>query len=278
MDLNITEECLRCLNTKNWMKLNELLSNEHNCNELATDRMFSIFETNLISEVKRYEKDVDEDLYTVLAQVFSLYANKKILNLSAGCAYELAEYLFEKNPNELYAKVLTDNPSAQKFLKAKREKEKNEIETTKIAAHLNVKVGVSGRLCLSRSIFKSPQEEELYLAAKNRLKDEIIIPNVALSTIINDKVLELLDKKIGSFFYKSTLDLCIINPTTFKPIFFIELDSSYHDDPKQIVKDKMKDNIFEKAGLKLYRLRKRVNKSMEEEFGLFISNNYLENQ
>jgi very-short-patch-repair endonuclease len=60
------------------------------------------------------------------------------------------------------------------------------------------------------------------------------------------------------------------------PIFFIELDSSWHDEPKQVEKDRMKDEIFEKAGMALHRLRKKENKNMEEIFELYIKANYLQ--
>ena len=78
-----------------------------------------------------------------------------------------------------------------------------------------------------------------------------------------------------SFFFKSTLDLCIVDSNTFKPKFFIELDSSWHDKPKQIENDRMKNEIFEKAGMELHRLRKKENKSMDEIFELYIKKNYV---
>ena len=56
------------------------------------------------------------------------------------------------------------------------------------------------------------------------------------------------------------------------PELFIELDSSFHDKPQNAEKDKMKDEIFKKAGLKLHRLRKKENNEMIEIFEIFISN------
>jgi hypothetical protein len=37
----------------------------------------------------------------------------------------------------------------------------------------------------------------------------------------------------------------------------------------------MKDEIFEKAGMELHRLRKKENKSMYEVFELYIRKNYV---
>ncbi len=271
----MTENCLIYLQTKEWLKLNELLSSEDNCKELANDPIFSIFETNLINEVRRYENDGNVNLITVLARIFHLSHNLKILKLSDSCTLELGEYLFEKHPSEQYAKVLTENIEAQNFLKQKSIERTEKIEKTILASNLNVKIGESGELDFSKSIFNSPQEKELYFASKRILKNEIILPNIALSTIINAKIMDLLEPRTKSFFLNSTLDLCIVDEQTFKPKFFIELDSSWHDKPKQIENDRMKNEIFEKAGMVLNRLRKKENKSMDEIFELYIKKNYL---
>ena len=271
----MTEKCLIFLQTKEWLKLNEFLSDEQNCKELATDPIFSIFEINLIEEVKRYENEGDENLSIVLAKVFQLSQNSGILKLSKNCILELATYLFEKYPSEYYAKVLTENTEAKNFLNKKEHERTTKIEKTIFASNLNVKIGTSGELDFSKSIFNSPQEKELYFASKRVLTNEIILPNIALTTIINSKVKEFLIDKTKTFFLYSTLDLCIVDSETFKPKFFIELDSSWHDKPKQIENDIMKDEIFEKAGMKLHRLRKRENKSMEEIFELYIRKNYV---
>jgi len=271
----MTEKCLIYLQNKEWLKLSEFLSDENNCKELANDPIFSIFEMNLINEVKRYENEGNENLSTVLARIFQLNQNSGILKLSEKCIFELATYLFQRHPSEYYARILTENTEAKTFLKEKEQERTKEIEKTILASNLNVKIGASGELDFSKSIFNSPQEKELYFASKKVLTNEIILPNIALTTIINSKVKELLMKKTKTFFLYSTLDLCIVDSETFKPKFFIELDSSWHDKPKQIENDKMKDEIFEKAGMKLHRLRKKENKSMEEIFELYIKNNYV---
>lgn len=273
--MNITENCLKHLQEKNWLELNKLLSNEANCKELASDPIFSIFENNLVIEIERFENENAENLSTVLVRVFQLNQDLKILNLSPNCVIQISEYLFRKHPSEKYAKILTENNDAKKFLENKTKERQQEIEKTIIAANLDIKVGITGELDFSKSIFNSPQEEELFFSAKLFLNDEILLPNVSLSTIINSKIIELLDRQTSTFFYQTTLDLCIVDSKTLKPKFFIELDSSWHDRPKQIDKDKMKDNIFEKAGFKLHRLRKKENKPMKEIFELFIKKYYV---
>jgi hypothetical protein len=129
-------------------------------------------------------------------------------------------------------------------------------------------------LVFAKEIFNSPQEKELFLAAKKVLPNSILLPNIALSTIINVRVCDYLEFKTASYFYKATLDMCIVNPNTFYPELFIELDSSWHEMPKNIENDKMKDEIFKVAGLQLHRLTKKTNKNMTEIFELIINKNY----
>ena len=255
--------------------MNKLLSSERNCSELTSDPIFSIFEENLVLEIERFENENAEDLSTVLARIFQLNQDLKILNLSQTCVIQIVEYLFRKHPSMKYAKILTENENAKEFLERESNERECEIEKTILAANLNIKIGNTGKLDFSKSIFNSPQEEELFFSAKSFLKQEILLPNISLSSIINSKITELLNRQTKTFFYQSTLDLCIVNSKTLKPIFFIELDSSWHDKPNQVSKDKMKDEIFQQAGLELHRLRKKENKPMKEVFELFIKKYYL---
>lgn len=272
--MNITETCLKHLSERKWLELNRLLSDEKNCCELACDPIFSIFEQNLVAEIKRVESESSENLATVLVRIFHLNQDLKILNLSNVCILQITSYLFDKYPSEKYASLLPDYKDAKDFLDRLKNDRQETIDRNILSANLNVKVGSVGKLEFSKSIFNSPQEQELYLSAKSYFTDEIILPNIALSSIIDSKIFQLLDKESIKFFLQSTLDLCIVDHINLVPIFFIELDSSWHDSVNQNNKDNMKNMIFEKAGLKLHRLRKLENKPMQEVFELFIKNYY----
>ncbi|WP_157501263.1 DUF2726 domain-containing protein [Echinicola vietnamensis] len=277
--MNIAEECLKCLQNKNWTQLNTLLSDNQNSLELAESPTFNIFENILVDEIKRYESEVDDgnnELFIVVARIFQIHEHKESsFEMSASGEKKIARYLFDKNPQVNYAEVLTDDIDAQEFLKNHQNKVKSIIDTTRISANLNVKVGEYNDLVFDKEIFNSPQEKELFIAARKVLPDSILLPNTALSTIIDSKICKILDPQTATFFYKSTLDLCIVNSQTFYPELFIELDSSWHDIPKNNQNDIKKDKIFKKAGLKLYRLRKKENKDMAEIFELFINENYV---
>ncbi len=268
--MNITEKCLKCLQIQDWNELNLILSDEKNCLELRDDPIFSIFENNLVEEIKNIDNSKNDSASIVLARIFQLNQKNKTLVLSSSCIKKIAEYLFEKFPSEEYAKHLEGNKKANEYLINKESQIDRVIEKTILSANLDIKIGKNDRLNFSKSIFNSPPEYELYKASLKIFPDKIIYPNVALSTIINFKVNKFLDSKHQTFFLKSTLDLCVVNKETFIPELFIELDSSWHDKPKQIEKDKMKDYIFEMAGLKLIRLRKKQNKKMLEIFELYL--------
>ena len=62
------------------------------------------------------------------------------------------------------------------------------------------------------------------------------------------------------------MDLVVFEPfNQYEPIYFFELDSVWHDEEDAKEKDKMKDNIFSAAGLKLFRIRDKQNQKIDEE-------------
>ncbi len=277
--MNIAEECLKCLQNQDWNKLSKILSDNKNTLNLAESPTFSIFENILIDEIKRYENDSDEDLLIVAARIFQIHRHKDSpFLLSQNALLKVAKYLFDKNPQVIYAEVLADDPEALKFLTDHKKEVQSQIDTNRISANLNIKVGEHGKLVFDKEIFNSPQEKELFLAARKILPNSIVLPNIALSTIIDSKVCEFLDQITTTFFLKSTLDLCVVNSHSYFPELFIELDSSWHDKPRNKENDKKKDKIFKAAGLMLHRLRKKENKDMTEIFELFIKKNYASEQ
>ena len=274
--MNLVEDCLMHLQNGNWMELNRILSDNQNATEIASSSTFMVFENYFIDELKRHETETNEDQLIVASRLFQIHRyENSTFQFSEEALLKLAKYLFEKSPNATYAAYLKDEPDAVEFLERHKKDTQETIDKNRISASLNVKIGNKGQLRFDKEIFNnSPQEKELFYAASKVCPNSILLPNTALSTIINPKVCQFLDNRTTDFFYKSTLDLCIVNSETYMPEFFIELDSSWHDKPRQIEKDKMKDEIFEKAGLTLERLRKIENKEITEIFKLYIKNKY----
>lgn len=274
--MNLVEDCLKHLQSGNWMELNRLLSDNQNATEIANSSTFMVFENYFIDELKRHETETNENQLIVASRLFQIHRHENsTFKFSEEALLKLAKYLFEKSPNATYAAYLKDEPDAIEFLEKHKKDTQETIDKNRISASLNIKIGKKGQLRFDKEIFNdSPQEKELFFAASKVCSNSILLPNTALSTIINPKVCQFLDKRTTDFFYKSTLDLCIVNSETYMPEVFIELDSSWHDKPRQIENDKMKDEIFEKAGLALERLRKIENKEITEIFELYIKNKY----
>lgn len=51
------------------------------------------------------------------------------------------------------------------------------------------------------------------------------------------------------------MDICIVSTANYLPILAYEVDSPYHDNPEQIVRDEKKNEIFKTGGIPLIRLR-----------------------
>lgn len=269
--MSIANECLICLSSQNWSKLNSILSIESNWLELNDDPTFRIFESNLVSEIKKIDKDDTFELpQLVLIRIYQLNKSFKSLNLSKNCFQEIIEYLFNKTPSEEYAKLLPENPKAVEFLKNKQTEIQEIITRTKIASNLNIKIGSTGGLLFSKKITNSKQEDELFEVATEILANKLIYPNIALSLIIDSKILDQLTEEQKHIFFTSSLDLCVVNRETLMPEHFFELDSSWHDKPSQQKKDIIKNELFNMAGLKLVRIRKIDNKSIKTIFKLAL--------
>jgi very-short-patch-repair endonuclease len=74
-----------------------------------------------------------------------------------------------------------------------------------------------------------------------------------------------LTPKEREYFYKSIIDFVVFDQLGgYEPIYFIELDSVWHDLDKIEEKDKTKDRIFSLAGLKLIRIRHMANREIDE--------------
>lgn len=118
------------------------------------------------------------------------------------------------------------------------------------------KLNVDGRCTL----FKSKQEKEFFEGGKDAFPMFIVYPNVALTSIVDfQAVKQGLSQKESDYFFRATVD-CVVfdyNHELYRPKFFVELDSPYHDNSAQIEKDRMKDKILATAGQDLFRIRRR---------------------
>ncbi|MBU0558578.1 MAG: DUF2726 domain-containing protein [Bacteroidetes bacterium] len=118
------------------------------------------------------------------------------------------------------------------------------------------------------SLFKSPLEYDFFCAVKENFPNYHTYPNVALSCIIEyDKIKDELNDKQRDYFLKSIVDCVVYDPDdSYKPKYFFELDSTYHDNEESRIKDSWKDLFFSKAGVKLYRIRAKNKNANKESY------------
>ncbi len=87
-----------------------------------------------------------------------------------------------------------------------------------------------------RTLFKSKQEREFFDAVRDVFPMFTVYPNVALSSIIEFKLVkDNLSSAEKDYFFKSVID-CVVfehHHELYQPKFFYELDSIYHDNPEQ---------------------------------------------
>lgn len=124
-----------------------------------------------------------------------------------------------------------------------------------------------------RTLFKSKQEKEFFDAVREAFPMYIVYPNVALSSIVEyELVKDHLSPNERTFFFKGTVD-CVIfdyHRELYQPKYFFELDSPYHDEPEQKLRDEYKDNIMSAAGQRLFRVRRVDTKQSRGDFILLI--------
>lgn len=107
------------------------------------------------------------------------------------------------------------------------------------------------------SIFRSPQERNFYLAMTDVAPNFIPYPNFAMSAALNFSALEnKISAAAKKFFFNSQFDCVVVDPNNdYRPIHFFELDSKFHDTDEAKNRDRLKDEICAKAGIKLLRIR-----------------------
>lgn len=106
-------------------------------------------------------------------------------------------------------------------------------------------------------LFKSKQEENFYEAVRRVFPTYHPYPNVALSCILDyPAIKDQLSEKARSYFFRGIVDSVVFDVGSgYQPKYFIELDSSFHDDPQAQANDQLKDAIFRAANAKLIRIR-----------------------
>lgn len=117
-------------------------------------------------------------------------------------------------------------------------------------------------------LFKSNRERIFFNALKDYFPNYHTYPNVAVSSVIDfNKISTFLTSPQKDYFLKSIIDCVIFDPSEeYKPKYFFEIDSDYHDEESIKQKDEWKDLFFSLSGKKLYRIRPIDNQIDKEMF------------
>lgn len=109
------------------------------------------------------------------------------------------------------------------------------------------------------SLFKSQQEADFFLAAREVYATYFVYPNVALSALVDyDAIKEHLTGDERQYFFRGLVDCVVFDQHDgYRPLYFFELDSALHDTDAQRTKDRHKERILALAGQRLHRIRKR---------------------
>lgn len=109
------------------------------------------------------------------------------------------------------------------------------------------------------ALFKSRQESEFFLAAREVFPTYLVYPNVALSTVFSfDALRESLTSDERQYFFRGVIDCVVFDQQNdYRPLYFFEMDSPLHDDVERRERDAYKDRIVSLAGKQLYRIRTR---------------------
>jgi len=212
------------------------VNTEHN----EEDVIASLEYLRLLHMEKKFSLTKDE-----FREVISALVKNKVERNQMGLAYECAKSC----PEDEFCKSVI---------------EKYEASLPKLVAHSQsdrIKVTENrsvSQIDCTRTLFKARQEFEFYIAVREVFQMYVVYPNVALSCVVDfKKIKPHLTQAERDFFFKGIID-CVVfdyHDDLYKPIYFFELDSAYHDEERQKVKDAYKNRIFEVAGKKLQRIR-----------------------
>ncbi len=268
------EEIFQAVKGQNWNYLIGIL--HKNKNEILSDLLLTkaaqTFVTEFLSQVDSYpidRIDITENLETLWTldkgdfyklslydlQFVTCQIVKRKWETNLGEAYNYANLY----PSETICKIVIETYEKESP-KNIEHSQSDIISVTERKEFANVDYTIN--------LFKSGQEKQFYDALKNTFPTFQIYPNVAISCLLNWILLKSsLIEEESKYFFSGIIDVVIFDQVEgFKPIYFFELDSSFHDDTESQRKDKIKDSIFAHAGVKITRIRKKDPNVNVEEF------------
>jgi hypothetical protein len=272
----IIKQIDRLIQTKKWFDLINVIHK-------YSSYQFFLKNQSIVNSLEIFEVQFCEDLESNLECANNQSVLEIIFQLHKGRIYQLSDHTFTQTVAKLakiyekkgstqeaynFAQLCPKNSICAEIIKSYKESIPRVIEhsqSRKIQLTENQNIS---NVDYTISLFRSPQEFDFFMAVRYLYQHYTIYPNVALSCVIDSKkIRSQISKEEYDFFFKGIIDCVVFDQhNNYKPLWFFELDSSYHDAPEQKQKDEYKDNILSKAGHKLYRIRKIDNSQSKEEF------------
>lgn len=259
------EKFFELVKNRNWKTIIDLIKNNETLNLLSSDPITrSFIDDHLINELLSDYSVVNKLTYKYfLEDFYLLHVNKKNMFFLNDENYKklilrIVEIEENKESRYRYAKIFPKEEICKKAIDM-YEAEKNKILSHSQESEIIVTINDNIReKDATTSLFKSQQEYLFYKAVREVYPNFLVLPNVALNATLDfDVIKDSLSNEEKKYFFRALIDCVVVDTENdYKPTLFIELDSVYHDNDKQIKKDKNKDNILAKAGQKLIRVRR----------------------
>jgi hypothetical protein len=265
------ESALQFLAQSNHDDLFNLLKDNNTFNELIQDDIFILIFYQNFDDIFK-----SENSETYIRLLFTFHESKDFVFSLPKIEYEkVLKYLINKTRKYYYAKLLPNYEISIQIIDAHTEdiKKKAEDDQRKLQKQNELKIveHYSNNTSITKSIFNSHQEKEFYLACKQVFEKEIILPNASLTTIFNSEIVKEKYPEHFKYFLLSSVDFVIVDPETFIPFLFFELDSkTFHSSSVSKENDNTKNSLFKLFGKTLIRIEKSKSNQGENDFILFL--------
>ena len=267
------EEVFQAIHKQHWDYLISFL--HKNKRDIATDSLLTQAVRTFVSEFLQHVGAYPIDRIDVIENLEKLWV------IDQGKYYKLAPeelkavtcQIVKRKKDKLieaynYAKLYPDETICIEVIETYEKLVPKNIEHSQSHRITVTESKETANVDFTTNLFKCMQEIEFFYALKRTFETYQIYPNVSISCLLNWGLLknDLTDDE-RKYFFTGIIDFVIFDQAEgFKPLHFFELDSPFHDNPDSQRKDKMKDSIFAKAGVKIRRVRKQDRNINEQEF------------
>ncbi|XWW48581.1 DUF2726 domain-containing protein (plasmid) [Fibrella sp. USSR17] len=260
------ENTFKLLQQRNWTALIELFKDNKIYDQLWQDDITkSVLEAQFIRELiegSSFDKDPDYLFYMEQFHLLHIGPNFHFTLPSVDVERLVEKIILGYRSTQIqsalrYAKRYQHLPISIELLKEFEQTQPKVVEhTQKRTIHVTLNNDIES-VDSTISLFKSGQEYEFYRAVREVYSTYLVFPNVAVSALVNfEQIKQFLDQNERNYFFKALVDCVVFDAeNAFKPFKMLEIDSIYHDNQEQQIKDRMKDKIMAKAGQQLIRIR-----------------------